>query len=217
MASPSRCIGRRRAVGSFAVALTLFIAAMWTAQYLRSSWLGAMVLAGAVLGGSALTRPGWNVRPHGSLVRMLFWCSLLSASGIAAAVILATTHIALPYTPAKIQVLSVLPRMVALVATEELLFRQVMYRWLETHMDSASLTMTFTALAFGLAHLGPAFDPGSPLRLFTVLQAAYLILIGGLLGELRRISGSWLISSIGHLIYNLSPLVALMLITPSRP
>jgi hypothetical protein len=119
---PTRFATQRRAVSAFAGVVALVTASLWTAQYLKSSRLGAMVLVVAALAGSALTRPGWNVRPRGSLVGILLWCGLLSASGIGAAALLTATHVALPYAPATIQLLSVLPGMVVLVATEEFFF-----------------------------------------------------------------------------------------------
>jgi Type II CAAX prenyl endopeptidase Rce1-like len=187
---------------------------MWTGQYLKNSWLGGVLMACAILGGTVLTRPGWNVRPAGSLDRALVSLGLLSVGGVLAAVVLKATHVALPYNPSELRLMKVAPGMVALVAAEEFLFRQVMFRWLETHGVSPRLIVGSTALVFGLAHLGQAFDPSNPLRLFTCFQAAYLILIGCLLGDLRRTSGSWLVSSMGHLTYNVSLLLTLAIASP---
>ena len=204
----------RQALQWFAGANGLFLAALWTGQYLKNAWLGGVVLACAILSGIALMRSGWNMRPSGSLARALLNLGLLSVGGILATLVLTATHVVLPYNLSDLRLITTVPEMVALVAAEELLFRQVMFRWLETHTVSPHLTVGSTALVFGLAHLGPAFDVSSPLRIFTCLQVIYLILIGCLLGELRRTSGSWLVSSIGHLTYNFSMLLTLAIVSP---
>ena len=206
--------GGRQPLIWFAGSSWLFLAALWTGQYLKNSWVGGVVLTCAILGGTALTRPGWNMRPGGSLARALLSLGLLSVSGVLAALVLTATHVVLPYNLSELRLMKVAPGMVALVAAEEFLFRQVMFRWLERHAVSPRLIVGSTALVFGLAHLGQAFDASSPLRLFTCFQVAYLILIGCLLGDLRRTSGSWLVSSIGHLTYNVSLLLALAIASP---
>lgn len=201
---------RPRALRSFAVASGLFLASLWYTQYIRSPSLGAAVLAVAVVGGAAVVRPGWNIRPTSTLAGSLLWITLLAASGAAAAAVLITARVPLPYDVPRINVWAALPGMAALVSAEELLFRQVMFRWLESRYVRPRVVIWLTGAVFGMAHLGPAFVSESPLRLFTCLQTLYLTLVGGLLGELRRSSGSWAVSSVGHVAHNVSVLGTLV-------
>lgn len=50
-----------------------------------------------------------------------------------------------------------------------------------------------------------------------LLQSGYLVWVGILLGGLRRASGSWLISWLGHLSYNITVLFVLSLIKQGCP
>ncbi len=93
---------------------------------------------------------------------------------------------------------------------EELLFRQVIYPWLERGQLSNCVKVLATAVAWGCGHLGGAF--AQTYEIFGLLQGLYLIWIGVLLGELRRTSGSWPVSWIGHIVYNATFLFAFSLL-----
>lgn len=104
-------------------------------------------------------RPGWNTRPvqFGRYTLMLF--GLLLASAIVAAWFLTFFKIPLPYDFATLKIAAVIP---AITGIEELLFRQVLYRWLEQRNVPARSEVAATALAFGFGHLGGILF-GSPI------------------------------------------------------
>jgi membrane protease YdiL (CAAX protease family) len=163
---------RRKALWWFAAAYLLFAAALWTAQIQRNAGFGGAVLGITIVVGLALTRPGWNLRAVGSIVQRCSWSGVLLVAGVAAALALTAIRAPLPYDLSKMRLLAVVPGMAGLILAEELLFRQIMFRWLQAQSVSPRAVILLTAVAFGLAHLGSAFGPSSPLRLFTGLQAA---------------------------------------------
>lgn len=68
-----------------------------------------------------------------------------------------------------------------------------------------------TSVAFGGAHLGPLFIGGEVDGPFYLLQSLYMVWVGLLLGELRRVTQSWVISWVGHAGYNVAVLFVLPL------
>jgi len=100
--------------------------------------------------------------------------------------------------------MAAMPAVLVISGIEELLFRQVMYRWLEQRRLPGRTAVIATALAFAWAHLGP-ISTGSPIgATFYLLLSAYMVWIGILFGEIRRATGSWLISWVGHFVYNIT-------------
>jgi hypothetical protein len=87
-----------------------------------------------------------------------------------------------------------------------------MYRWLEKRRISGGAIVIATALAFAGAHLGPIVTGSSIGRTFYWLQSAYMVWIGVLLGEIRRVTGSWLLSWLGHFGYNVAVLYSLAVV-----
>lgn len=107
--------------------------------------------------------------------------------------------------------MAALPAILASTGIEELLFRQVMYRWLEKRGVPGQAAIGATALAFAWAHLGPIFT-GSPIGVtFHLSQSTYLVWIGILLGEVRRLTSSWLMPWLGHFCYNATVLWFLLI------
>ncbi len=97
----------------------------------------------------------------------------------------------------------------AVTAAEELLFRHVLFRWLEMRGIAERMVVISTSVAFGGAHLGPLLTVEPVGRVFYLLQSLYMLWIGLLLGELRQVSGSWTISWIDHIGYNVAVLFLL--------
>lgn len=117
--------------------------------------------------------------------------------------------IPIPYDVSKLALAPAIPAIIAIAGIEELLFRQVLHRWLERRVLSRTAVVA-TALAFGWGHLGPIFT-GSPIGpSFYLLQSAFLVWIGMLLGEIRRATDSWLIAWLGHFGYNMTVLYFLL-------
>lgn len=163
------------------------------------------------IAGVALIRPGWNLRPGrpGQYWAVLF--CLLLGSAVIAAYFLRFFKIPVPYDTAALDIVTILPGVLAVTGVEELLFRQVMFRWLEEHQISGRVTVLATSVAFGGAHLGPLLTQGFAAGPFYLLQGLYLVWVGLWLGELRRASDSWAISWLGHIGYNVSVLLLLSL------
>jgi len=205
-----RAIATHAALSQFGLAVLAFYALLWGAQLLLpGSAAAGAVLVSAALGGAALTRPGWNLQPTRIGRYVLALLVLLLASAAAAAAFLRLLEIANPYGASSRNLLGVLPAIVLLTGMEELLFRQVMFRWLERRAVPPRTIVAATAAGFGLAHLGAMFGPLAVGWAFHLSQSLYLIWIGLLLGELRRTSGSWLVSWIAHAGYNAAVLVFL--------
>lgn len=161
------------------------------------------------LAGIVLIRPGWNIwpsRPAG------YWAVLFGAfvgSAVLAAYGLKWFRIPTPYDTMTLKVVTILPGVVAVTCVEELLFRQVMFRWLEQQGLSVRGVVLATSEAFGCAHLGPVFSGVSVNGPFHLLQSLYIVWVGLLFGELRRASDSWIMSWAGHAAYNMVVLFVL--------
>lgn len=183
----------------------------WGARALfPGSSASTVVLVLVTLAGVALVRPGWNIRP---IQPVGYWAvpwSLLLGSAVFAAYILKTFKIQTPYDPAELNILPLLPSIAAVTGVEELLFRQVLFEGLHACQLSGRGAVLATSVAFGGAHLGPLLTGEGVDGLFYLLQSLYIVWIGLLLGELRRISDSWAMSWAGHVSYNVAVLLSLV-------
>jgi hypothetical protein len=186
-------------------------ALLWGTQlaFPGNNVVGTIVVVITTILGVAIVRPGWNLGWYGSIGYPSLLMSLLIGSGAAAAVVLRVLNVPLPYELSNLKWIELSLSIASITALEELLFRQVMYRWLENQQLSGRVVVAATAIAFGCAHLGSVFAAGSGYRIFYLLQSAYLVLVGLLLGELRRATRSWLAPWLGHTAYNASVIFVL--------
>jgi len=197
----------------FGSAVLFVCGLIWGAEWVfPKSAASAIALVAIVVVGQWIVRPGWNLRPGRFQRYWLVLFSLLLASAVAAAWFLTFFRIPLPYDLSTLDIAASVPAILLITGIEELLFRQLMYRWLEQRKVTARSTVVATALAFGCAHLGPIFI-GSPIgATFYLLQSAYMLWVGILLGEIRRATGSWLMPWLGHFGYNIAVLCFLSIV-----
>jgi len=184
--------------------MAAFYAVLWGLQFLfRDNWLpaGAALVATTVAGVFGV-RPGWNLIPRRIDGASLLILGAIVASAVLAAVVLAFLGIPTPYDKPPFNLAAMLPLILVVTGIEELLYRQIAYRWLEQGRLSGRAIVLATAAAWGCGHLGGILAPAY--AILALLQSLYLIGVGVLLGELRRRSGSWPIAWIGHLAYNTS-------------
>jgi len=176
---------------------------IWSAEWMFPATLASgMVLVAVTAIALWIAKPGWNLRPGPFRPYWLALFGLLLASAAFAAWFLDYFEIAVPYELAALDIRRAIPFILVITGIEELLFRQAMYRWLERRQIRPRSAVLATALAFGWAHAGPLFT-GSPVgATFHLLQTGYLVWIGILLGEARRVTGSWLMPWLGHFAYN---------------
>ncbi len=195
----------RATVWRFASAVLALYALVWGAELaFPRSLVSALALVAATALGAWVVRPGWNVRPRQFSGRWLALFGLLLASAGIAAWFLASLDVPIPYDVSADAILRAVPAIIVVTGIEELLFRQVMYRWLEQRRSSTRSIVIATALAFAGAHLGPILT-GSPVgATFHLLQSAYMVWIGVLLGQIRSSTNSWLMSWLGHFAYNVA-------------
>jgi membrane protease YdiL (CAAX protease family) len=200
-----------RPVAAFASAVLGFYVLLWGAELLfPRTAASALVLVAATLAAVFVVRPGWNIRPGGNAGYSTFLFGLLLASAAAAAGFLRWFEVPVPYAPSSLNIGTATVAIAGgAAAVEELLFRQVAFRWLERRKVPEKQIVLATAAAYGLAHSGGLFAASAELRLFYLLLSFYLIWMGMLLGELRRASGSWAVSWLGHLGHNLAVLALL--------
>ncbi len=192
---------------TFGLAVLGFYLLFWGAQVLfPGSVASTIVLVFVTIVGIALVQPGWNVRPSRPAGYWAVLFSLLLGSAAFAAYVLTSLKIPTPYDSVKLTILAILPGVVAVTGIEELFFRQVMFRWLEQHQISGRGVVLTTSVAFAGAHLGPLLMVEPAGRVFYLLQSLYMLWVGLLLGELRRVSGSWTTSWAGHIGYNVTVL-----------
>lgn len=195
---------------TFSFAMLGFYALLWGAQMLfPGNAASTVVVVLVTIAGIVIIRPGWNIRPGRPVGYWAVLFSLLLGSAVIAAYFLRLIKIPLPYDTAALNTLTVLPGVAAVTFIEELLFRQVMFRWLEKHLISGRAAVLATAAAFGCAHLGPVLTQISGDVRFYLLQSLYMLWVGALLGEIRRATNSWVMSWIGHSAYNLAVLFLL--------
>lgn len=191
----------------FCLAILGFYILLWGAQWLfPGSAAGSRVLFLVTMCGIVIVRPGWNIRPS---LTAGYWAVLFGAllgSADLAAYGLRLLNVPTPYDTVQLNMVKILPGVVVVSCVEELLFRQVMFRWLEQQHISGKGAVLATTVAFGGAHLGPVFTGGIVDGPFYLLQGLYMVWVGLLLGELRRATDSWAMSWAGHSAYNIAVL-----------
>jgi len=170
---------------------------------------GAVILALTTLVGIAIVQPGWNIRPCRPAGYWAVLFGLLLGSAALAAAVLRLSKIPTPYETTSLNIVRLLPGLMAVTAVEEVLFRQVMFRWLEMQGMPERVVVISTAVTFGGAHLGPLFVGGEISGPFYLLQSVYMVWVGVLLGELRRVTHSLVMAWVGHAIYNVAVLFLL--------
>lgn len=196
----------------FGFAVLAFSALIWGAELIfPKSTASAIVLVTTTVLGLWIVRPGWHLQPRQSGRNLPVLFSLLLASAVGAAWFLIFFEVPLPYDVSTLNVVASIPAILVIAGIEELLFRQVMYRWLEQRGSSSQTAIVATALAFGWTHLGPVFIGSTVGTTFYLLQSAYLVWIGILLGAIRRATGSWPMSWLGHFGYNVTVIYVLSL------
>jgi membrane protease YdiL (CAAX protease family) len=195
----------------FGSAVLVVCALIWSAEALfPESLASAVVLVSIVVLSLLFTRPGWGLKPKRfeGYWLVLFGVILISSAG--AAWFALFFQVPLPYDLSKLNLIAAIPAILAITGLEELLFRQIMYRWLEHRQVSGKIAVVATSVAFGWAHLGPIFI-GSPIGpTFYLLTSGLMVWIGILLGEIRRAAGSWLLPWLGHFGYNVTILLFLL-------
>lgn len=194
----------------FSMAVLGFYALLWSSQKLFPGGAAStVILVLTTFVGIAIVQPGWNIRPSRPVGYWAVLFVLLLSSAALAAFVLRLSKIPTPYEATSFNFMGLLPGLMAVTAVEELLFRQVAFRWLEMHGIAGRMVVIPTAMVFGVAHLGPLLVGGEVAGPFYLLQSLYMVWVGLLLGELRRVTNSWIISWAGHITYNLSVLFLL--------
>jgi hypothetical protein len=195
---------------AFSMAVLGFYLLLWGSQMLfPGGTASTVVLVLTTLVGIACVQPGWNIRPSRPVGYWAVLFGLLLGSAALAASVLRLSKIPTPYDTTSLNIVTLLLGIMAVTGVEELLFRQVLFRWLEQQRISVKGAVLATAVAFGGAHLGPMLTSTQVNGPFYLLQSLYMMWVGLLLGELRRVSGSWAISWVGHIAYNVAVLFLL--------
>jgi len=206
----------RHTLATFSFAVLGFYIPLWGAQWLfPGSVASSAVLVFVTFVGVALIRPGWNIRPSRPAGYWAVLFAVLLGSAAVAAYVLRLIKISTPYDTLTLDILTFLPGVIAVTWVEELLFRQVMFRWLEEQHIPGRAAVIATSVAFAGAHLGPVFMGMAVDGPFYLLQSLYMLWVGLLLGELRRVTDSWAMSWAGHAGYNVAVLFFLSLIGDS--
>jgi len=191
----------------FGIAVLGFCLLFWGAQILfPGGTASTVILVLTTLVGIGFVQPGWNIWPSRPVGYWAVLFGLLLGSATLAAFVLRLSKIPTPYDTSSLNIMTLLPGIMAMTGVEELLFRQVLFRWLEQQRISAKGAVLATTVAFGVAHLGPMFTSAQVNGPFYLLQSVYMVWIGLLLGELRRASESWVMSWGGHAGYNVAVL-----------
>lgn len=192
----------------FIIAVLGFYLLLWGSQVLfPGGTAGTVILVFATLAGIVFVQPGWNLLPCRPVRYWAVLLGLLLGSAVVAAFVLRLTKIPTPYEGTSLNMVKLLPGLMAVTGIEELLFRHVLFRWLEQQQISPRGTVLATAGSFGGAHLGPLLIGGEVDGLFYLLQSVYMVWVGLLLGEFRRVSESWVTSWAGHAGYNVAVLL----------
>lgn len=197
---------RKPLVGFSVVVLGFYLLFWGTQKFFPGGTASTVVLVLTTLAGIAFVQPGWNIRPSRPAGYWVVLFGLLLGSTVLAAFVLQLAKIPTPYQTTTLNIVRFLPGLMAVTGVEELLFRQVLFRWLEIQGLTGRVVVISTAIAFGGAHLGSLLSGGEVGGLFYLLQSLYMIWVGLLLGELRQVSGSWVISWVGHIGYNVAVL-----------
>lgn len=202
----------KRRLLQFGLFMVAFYALLYglLASFKDNSHAATALIAATVVAGLIAVRPGWNFIPRRIDAATLLVYAVTVASALPAAIGLVFLGIASPYDTLQIDFAVVMPLVLAIAGIEELLFRQIIYRWLEQGQLPQRTIVLATAVAWAYGHLGGALTPAY--AVFVLLQCLYLIWIGVLLGELRRRTRSWLASWIGHAAYNMTFLCVFTLI-----
>ena len=200
----------RKPLVGFSVAVLGFYLLFWGAQiFFPGDTASTVVLVLTTVAGIAFVQPGWNIRPSRPVGYWAVLFGLLVGSAALAASVLSLSKIPTPYVTAPLNIVMLLPGLIAVTGLEELLFRQVLFRWLEMQGIAVRVVVISTSVAFGGAHLAPLFVGREISGPFYLLQSLYMVWVGMLLGELRHVSGSWAISWVGHIGYNVAVLFLL--------
>ena len=199
---------------AFAAVVLGLYTLIWGAELLfPRSMASAIAVVAATALGAWLVRPGWNLRPRPLARHWLALLALLVVSAAVAAWFLSVAAVPIPYDVSTGAIARAIPAVLVVTGIEELLFRQVLYRWLERRQLSSRSIVGATALAFAGAHLGPIFIGSSVGATFHLLQSGYMVWVGFLLGRLRNATGSWPMAWLGHFVYNVTILYVLSLLT----
>lgn len=194
----------------FSIAVLGFYLVFWGSQILFPGGIaGTVILVLTTVSGVVFVKPGWNIWPSRPAGYWAILFGLLVGSAVLAASVLRLTKIPTPYDAATLNIVMLLPGIMTVTGVEELLFRQVLFRWLEQQQISARGAVLATSVVFGGAHLGPLLIGGEVSGPFYLLQSLYMAWVGLLLGELRRASESWAMSWVGHAGYNVAVLFLL--------
>ena len=126
----------------FSFAVLSVLSVLWGAELVfPKSAASAVVLVSVTALGLWIVRPGWHLKPRRFDRYWLMLFGLLLASAAVAGWFLSYFKVPLPYDFSKLSLLSAMPAILAITGIEELLFRQVMYRWLEKKGVSAQTLM----------------------------------------------------------------------------
>lgn len=204
----------KRSLIQFGLAVLAFYAALWAALRLSPDGTASNAVAVVAIGlGALIVRPGWNITPSRPSRYWAILYFLLIGSAAVAASLLRLFKVPLPYDMATLNIVAIVPSAMAITGVEELLFRQLMFRWLEKQGLSGRVAVVATAIAFGVGHLGPVITQTAATASFYLLLSPYMLWVGLLLGEIRNVTGSWVMSWLGHAAYNLAVLYLLALRT----
>jgi hypothetical protein len=196
---------------AFSMVVLGFYLLLWGSQILfPGGTASTVVLVLTTLAGSAFVQPGWNIRPSRPVGYWAALFGLLLGSAVLAASVLRLSKIPTPYDITSFDIVRLLPGLMAMTGVEELLFRQVLFRWLEMQSVATREIVISTAIVFGSAHLGPLLIGGEVDGPFYLLQSLFMVLVGLLLGELRSVTNSWTMAWAGHATYNVTVLYLLM-------
>lgn len=194
----------------FSIAVLGFYLVFWGSQILfPGGTAGTVILVLTTVAGVVFVKPGWNIWPSRPVGYWAALFGLLVGSAVLAASVLRLSKIPTPYDITSFDIVRLLPGLMAMTGVEELLFRQVLFRWLEQRRISSRGVVLATSVALGGAHLGPLLIGGEVDGPFYLLQSLYMVWVGLLLGELRRASESWAMSWVGHIGYNIAVLFLL--------
>ncbi len=191
------------AVAILCAAAFVFYAILWGAEYMYPhSLAGTIVFVFAAGVSLAILWPDWNLRPAKPAWSWALLAALIAVTAIAVAMLARSIHLELPYDPS-LNVVPLLPGVLAVTAIQEALYRQGMFRWLEYRRVAPRTIVITTAVIFAAGHLGPLVIGTTRQVESTLVQTLVLVWVGLLLGEIRRVTKSWLMSWLAHAGYNI--------------
>ena len=191
------------AVAILCAAAFVFYAILWGAESMYPhSLAGTIVFVFAAGVSLAILWPDWNLRPAKPAWSWALLAALMAVTAIAVAMLARAIHLQLPYDPS-LNVVPLLPGVLAVTAMQEALYRQGMFRWLEYRRVAPRTIVITTAVIFAAGHLGPLVIGATRMVKFTLVQTLVLVWVGLLLGEIRRVTKSWLMSWVAHAGYDL--------------